>query len=65
MRDLSCGDTRVWLVIKVRHVDCRTCGKVKTERLDFLAETRSTRSGLPGTSGDVADNRRCAMWLGN
>ncbi|MFB9067537.1 ISL3 family transposase [Pseudofulvimonas gallinarii] len=38
VRDLSCGDTRVWLDLEVRRVDCRRCGKVKTERLDFLAD---------------------------
>lgn len=38
MRDLSCGDTRVWLDLEVRRVDCRRCGKVKTELLDFLAD---------------------------
>lgn len=38
VRDLSCGDTRVFLELEVRRVDCRTCGKVKRERLDFLAD---------------------------
>ena len=38
MRDLSCGDTRVYLDIEVRRVACRRCGKVKRERLDFLAD---------------------------
>lgn len=38
VRDLSCGDTRVWLAFEVHRIDCRTCGKVKTERLDWLAD---------------------------
>jgi transposase len=38
VRDLSCGDTRVYLEIEVRRVLCRRCGKVKRERLDFLAD---------------------------
>lgn len=38
VRDLSCGDTRVWLEFEVRRVQCRRCGKVKRERLDFLAD---------------------------
>ena len=38
MRDLSCGDTRVYLDIEVRRVVCRRCGKVKREQLDFLAD---------------------------
>ena len=38
VRDLSCGDTRIYLEIEVRRVLCRSCGKVKTERLEFLAD---------------------------
>lgn len=38
MRDLSCADTRVFLEFEVRRVDCRCCGRVKRERLDFLAD---------------------------
>jgi transposase len=38
VRDLSCGDTRVWLGVEVRRLNCRTCGTVKTEHLDFLAD---------------------------
>ena len=35
--DLSCGDTWVYLEFEVRRVDCRSCGKVKPERLEFLS----------------------------
>jgi transposase len=38
VRDLSCGDTRVFLEFAVRRVACRGCGKVKRERLGFLAD---------------------------
>ena len=38
MRDLSCGDTRVYLEFEVRRVHCRDCGKVRRERLGFLAD---------------------------
>jgi transposase len=38
VRDLSCGDIRVYLELEVRRVACRSCGKVKRERLDFLAD---------------------------
>jgi transposase len=38
VRDLSCGDTRIYLEIELRRVQCRSCGKVKRERLDFLAD---------------------------
>ncbi len=38
VRDLSCGDARVYLDVEVRRVDCRRCGKVKQETLDWLAD---------------------------
>jgi transposase len=38
VRDLSCGDTRVFLDFEVRRVACRHCGTVKREQLDFLAD---------------------------
>jgi transposase len=38
VRDLSCGDTRIFLEFDVRRVFCRPCGKVKRERLEFLAD---------------------------
>jgi transposase len=38
VRDLSCGDTRIYLAVAVRRVSCRRCGKVKRERLEWLAD---------------------------
>jgi transposase len=38
VRDLSCGDMRIYLEFEVRRVQCRSCGKVKRERLGFLAD---------------------------
>jgi transposase len=38
VRDLSCGDTHVFLEIEFRRVDCRKCGKVKSEGLEWLAD---------------------------
>jgi transposase len=38
VRDLSCGDTRIFLALEVRRIACRRCGKVKRERFDFLAD---------------------------
>jgi transposase len=35
---LSCADHRIYLELEVRRVDCRQCGAVKRERLDFLVE---------------------------
>jgi transposase len=38
VRDLSSGDVRVYLEFEVRRILCRRCGKVRRERLDFLAD---------------------------
>jgi transposase len=38
VRDLSCGDLRINLELEVRRVDCGRCGKVKRERLTWLAD---------------------------
>lgn len=35
---MSCADHRIYLDLEVRRVDCRKCGSVKRERLDFLVE---------------------------
>ena len=37
-RDLSCGDARIYLELEVRRVQCKNCGKVKREHLEFLAD---------------------------
>jgi hypothetical protein len=38
VRDLSCGDTRVYLEFENRRVSCRSCGTVKQETLNWLAD---------------------------
>ena len=38
VRDLACGDLRIYLDVEVRRVTCRRCGKVKQEQLAFLAD---------------------------
>ena len=38
VRDLPCGDARIFLEIEVRRVLCKACGHVKSEQLDFLAD---------------------------
>ena len=38
VRDLSSGDVRVYLEIEIRRVQCRRCGRVKRERLEWLAD---------------------------
>lgn len=44
VRDLSCADYRIYLDLEVRRVDCRHCGTVKRERLEFLvANARHTK----------------------
>jgi len=35
---VSCADHRIYLDLEMRRVDCRRCGAVKRERLDFLVE---------------------------
>jgi transposase len=37
VRDLSCGNTCIYLDLEIRRVFCKRCGKVKQEKLDFLA----------------------------
>jgi len=37
VRDLSCGDARIYLELEIRRVRCRDCGKVKQEKLPWLA----------------------------
>ena len=41
VRDLPCGDMRVYLKVEIRRVKCCKCGKVRQEKLDWL-------SGNPG-----------------
>ena len=38
VRDLSCGDKRVYLEFAIRRVWCRRCGGVKREGLEWLAD---------------------------
>ncbi|MBA3613533.1 MAG: transposase family protein, partial [Nitrospirales bacterium] len=38
VRDLSCGDARIYLDVGGQRVSCRRGGKVKRERLDWLAD---------------------------
>lgn len=37
MRDLPCGDLRIYLEFDLRRLHCSQCGGVKRERLDWLA----------------------------
>jgi transposase len=38
VRDLSCGEMRIYLEFEVRRIRCQHCGKVRRERLEFLAD---------------------------
>jgi transposase len=38
VRDLACGDYRIYLEIEVRRIDCPRCMKVKQEKLEWLAD---------------------------
>jgi transposase len=39
VRDLCCGDARIYLEFELRRVSCRRCGAVKQERLPWLADS--------------------------
>ncbi len=41
MRDLSCGIWHILLEVEIRRVACRSCGNVKREQLEFLADNPS------------------------
>jgi transposase len=51
VRDLSCGDTRVYLEIEIRRVHCRSCGAVKQEKPPWLAN-------------NLYDSKRFAFYVG-
>jgi len=38
IRDLSCGDTRVYLAVEIRRVLCQSCGVVRQERPAWIAD---------------------------
>jgi transposase len=38
IRDLSCGDARIYLEMEVQRVQCKRCSKVKQEKLTWLAD---------------------------
>ncbi|MGZ6203254.1 MAG: ISL3 family transposase [Thermodesulfobacteriota bacterium] len=38
VRDLPCADLRIYLEVEIRRVACRRCGKVKQEKVDWLAD---------------------------
>ena len=38
VRDLPCGETRIYLEFDLRRVECRSCAGVKQERLEWLAD---------------------------
>ena len=52
VRDLSCGGTRVWWAFEVRRIDCRACGAVKTERIDWLADNTFYTKRFAGYVGE-------------
>lgn len=37
VRDLPCADTRIYLELEIRRVDCKKCGTLGVEHLDFIA----------------------------
>lgn len=55
VRDLNCGDLRIYLELSIRRVDCPHCQGVRQERLDFLAENHRYTRRFAFDTG-----RRCA-----
>ena len=49
---MPCGDLRIYLELEIRRVDCRRCGKVKQETLDWL------------TAGNPFYTKRFAFFVG-
>ena len=72
VRDLPCGDTRIYLDLEIRRVDCRRCDKVKQEKLAWLAADNPFytkrfaffvgRRCRTATIKDVAQETRLAWW---
>jgi transposase len=62
VRDLACGDLRIYLAVEVRRVACRRCGLVKQERLAFLADNPFYSSAWPSTWGDAVGRPPSGMW---
>lgn len=40
MRDLPCGEFRIYLAVEVRRVKCSKCGNLRQEKLNWLADSR-------------------------
>jgi transposase len=70
VRDLSCGDRRIFLELEVRRIDCRRCGKVKRERLDFRSappdseRTRAISAAMAAESTNRANLGYAPLALG-
>jgi transposase len=65
VRDLPCGDMRVYLEVEIRRVKCCKCGKVRQEKLDWLSDNPGYtkrfafffRSEMPGVVNKVRGHR--------
>ncbi len=53
---MACGDHRIYLEIESRRIDCKRCGKVKREQLDWLADNPFSRTRFAFFVG-----RRCRV----
>ena len=56
VRDLLCGDTRIFLELEVRLLDCRNCGKVKTRAAPLSGRQSALHQAL-------CLLRRPALWI--
>lgn len=65
VRDLPCGDMRVYLEVEIRRVKCSKCGKVRQEKLDWLSDNPGYtkrfaffyRPQMPGVVDKVGGHR--------
>lgn len=68
VRDLPCGDLRVYLEVEIHRVKCRKCGKVRQEKFDWLSDNPGYtkrfvffyRSEMPGELDKGSSDRDAA-----
>ena len=65
-RDLACAGRRIYLEFEIRRVECRGCGEVKQERIDFLADNQHyTKRFMPRSNWTIQLDRGIQLVHGN
>ncbi|MDR4483518.1 MAG: transposase family protein [Nitrospirales bacterium] len=62
IRDLSCGERRIYLEVEVRRVRCRRCGTVKQEKVLWLADNPFYTKRFAWYVGAAAEVPPSRMW---